>query len=130
MAPNYLYDSTSTGQASTSGYTAAQAGVVNSKNQLPPTVQVTMVAIDQVSADRLSALAKAASKTPAQLLGLDTLFATTGSQSANLQADLGTSATPSTNNLIANLVKNRLNYRVFSADVSILDAKWSSVQTQ
>ena len=128
LAPNYGYDSSSTGQAAS--YTGTQAGLVNSKDQLPPTVQVTMVAIDQVSANRLNAFATANNQTPAQALGLDKLFTSTGDKSANLAADLGTAATPSANNLTANLVKNHLTYRVFSSDVTLLAAKWSGAQTQ
>ena len=72
LAPNYLYDSSmlSICEDFGSGSTALRlnkgtksvdvddtkpevAGEINPKNQLPPMVQVTMVALDEASAQRL-----------------------------------------------------------------------------
>jgi uncharacterized protein (TIGR02599 family) len=118
LAPNYLYDSTSTSSDAN----------LNPKNQLPPVVQVTMVAIDEVSARRLG------NGTSAPNFGLASLFQT----SDNYQSDLG--------QLQANLLQatftdngktyspqvklpGKMNFRVFTTNVSIKAAKWSRNQT-
>ncbi len=97
LAPSYLYDSTATNADPT----------VNPKNQLPPVVQVTLVAIDEATAKRLD-------QGPAMPdLGLDSLF----SSASALDADLKT--------LQATLVAKHANYRVFTMNVSMRGARWS-----
>lgn len=119
LAPKYSYDSTKTNN------TGAPAGdaEINPKNQLPPVVQVTMVAIDEASATRLAERFPASST-----LGLTTapLFL----DSKKLEDDSGT-ATPGDGDLATlekQLVDLRLNYRVFTSSVSIRGAKWSKSQ--
>lgn len=103
LAPAYAYD--------TKGYLTAPTDQYAklSKNQLPPLVQVTMVAIDTDSATRL-----------ANRLGADdpklvdsSLFTTASRYDADLTA------------LQKSLQTKQLNYRVFVTDVSVPGAKWS-----
>jgi uncharacterized protein (TIGR02599 family) len=96
LAPKYKYDSTKTEDEPS----------INPKNQLPPIVKVTMVAIDEESAARL-----AASSDPD--LKIDDLFTDADAYDSNLEA------------LKKTLDSKHLKYRVFSTDVSIRGAKWS-----
>ncbi len=106
-----------------------EKGGVNPINQLPPVVQVTMVAVDERSAKRL-----------AELYGKGTDKYTMGLPSSNLfqtaclwnRAPL-TAPTQYETDLAAYeamLVKERATYRVFSTNVSIRGAKWSRSQVQ
>lgn len=99
LSKDYAYDSTVTG-------TDAE---INPKNQLPPIVQVTLVAIDEGSATRI---ANDATR-PAFDSSLDSLF----NVSANFDADLAT--------LQTTLTAQRVSFRVFTSSVSIRGAKWS-----
>lgn len=99
LSKDYAYDSTVTG-------TDAE---INPKNQLPPIVQVTLVAIDEGSATRI---ANGATR-PAFDSSLDSLF----NVSANFDADLAT--------LQTTLTAQRVSFRVFTSSVSIRGAKWS-----
>ena len=103
LSGSYSYDSTATNANAT----------LNPKNQLPPVVNVTMVAIDENSASRL------ANRYGASIpdLGLNGLFA----DAANLSRDL--------QQLEDKLTALGVNYRVFTADVPIRAAKWSQEQT-
>lgn len=103
LAPQYLYDSTQK---------KAQASI-NPKNQLPPVIQVTMVAIDEDSAARLAA--KFGETMPD--LGLRDLFKTAEDFTQDLQTLQNT------------LVAQRINYRIFTTDVAIRAAKWSREQS-
>lgn len=101
LAPGYTYDSTKT----------VADPEINPKNQLPPLVQVTLVAIDETSAARVDNGA-----VPPQL-GLEGLFATSGTSAGKFTEDL--------ESLTKSLSEQRLNYRVFTTHVSIRAAKWS-----
>ena len=101
LAPGYSYDSTVT----------VADPEINPKNQLPPLVQVTMVAIDETSAARV------ANGATLPDLGLEGLFQTGGTDAGNYDSDLEV--------LTKGLSERRLNYRVFSTHVSIRAAKWS-----
>jgi uncharacterized protein (TIGR02599 family) len=90
------------------------------QNQLPPLLQVTMVAIDETSAIRLAAQygttspnliakAQAAGSTPG-----NALFA----QTSNFTTDLNT--------LTTYLAGIRVKYRVFTAQVPMFNAKWTT----
>ena len=122
LAPKYSYDSTA-GNSNPS---------LNPRNQLPPVVQVTMVAVDEASFKRLSP------DTTAPDFGLATMFLNASNYDtdmAQLQANLlqhdyttmvnGTSKTftPTVS------VGAPLNYRIFTSNVSIKGAKWSRAQT-
>lgn len=109
LAPNYLYDST----------TSRADAALNSKNQLPPVVKVTMVALDETSAKRMSDSERADLKAL-----LDGLFTTAGSTTdpslPGYAQDLKT--------LEDKLTGKKLNYRVFSSNVALKAAKWSREQ--
>lgn len=88
------------------------------RNQLPQIIQVTMVALDAASGDRLE------EDLPGkEILAPGALFASLGSandlkaQTAIYEADL--------NRLVTFLQDNRLNYQVFTTNVTIRQAKWS-----
>ena len=101
LAPNYRYDST---------MATIKPAATDTRwlNQLPPVVQVTMVAIDEPSAAR----ATRGSTEPAFHTALST-FTT----SAQYDSDLAALQTA--------LVTAKLNYRVFTSNVSIRGARWS-----
>lgn len=87
-------------------------GARPSKNQLPPLVQVTLVAIDSPSGLRL---ANRYGATAPPLVDQSLFFDVT-----RYDSDLG--------KMEANLDAQKLNYRVFVADVSLPGAKWSAAQ--
>jgi uncharacterized protein (TIGR02599 family) len=98
LTTDYTYDTAGDGAIATQ---------TASEHQLPPYIEVTMVAIDEVSARRLETGA-----TP-PVLGLTGLFQTASSYDANLET------------LRTNLNDKKINYRIFTANVSIQGAKWS-----
>lgn len=111
LAPGYVYDSR--------GYKVSSTPLTQAaRNQLPPTIKVTVVAIDEPSAARLQA--KYGNQRPP--LGLETLFAEpsapgdSGYEQIYLQ-DLRT--------LESKLQAENLNYRIFTTSVGIQQAKWS-----
>jgi len=114
LALYYNYDS--------SPLTWPPASTQLSANQLPPLVQVTMVAIDESSASRLETISNGNAATMVSKLGLGGLFQTAGNLTDNTQAgyaqDLKT--------LTDTLQSLHLNYRIFSSEISIRGAKWSS----
>jgi uncharacterized protein (TIGR02599 family) len=122
IAPNYSYDSRSYVLKPTDPL------ALLARNQLPPMVQVTMVVIDERSAERLQSLLGSAPgniKTATNMLALTSgasgLFLkpsqSASEDQAQYVADLKT--------LTDKLTELKLTYRVFSTDVSILQAKWS-----
>ena len=116
LSPYYLYDSTSTSNNSPNLHnTATTDAALNPRNQLPPVVQVTMVAVDETSYNRSQG-----SKTTAPSLFANTLFGSSAS-SSSYTSDLQT--------LGNSLQSQRLTYRVFTTEVSIKAAKWSRNQT-
>lgn len=100
LAPAYAYDSTAT---------KADARI-NPKNQLPPVVQVVMVAIDEASALHL------ANGPTMPDFGLDSFF----NDANRLDDDL--------RQLQQRLAQLHVNFRVFSTNVGIRGAKWSQDQ--
>ncbi len=104
LAPLYSYDSMDTNAI-------AQ---LNPKSQLPPVVQLTMIALDEKSAEKLDL-----DSTKADVLEIvkSKLFADT----RNLTDDLAT--------LEATLGKRHLRYRIFTTNIHIRAAKWSHEQT-
>ena len=92
----------------TTDYTYDTAGsVANIRHQLPPYIEVTLIAIDEVSARRLENGAAAPD------FGLTGLFQSV----SNYESDLNT--------LRTTLAAKNINYRIFTANVSIQGAKWS-----
>lgn len=113
LAPSYTYDSTTVGQGGSVNSTTgvSQNPALNSLNQLPPVVQVTMVAIDEASAIKLGNT----TTPPNDKLGLTAALFT---QASNYQADL--------HSLTTVLSTAHLNYRVFQTDVALRGAKWTT----
>lgn len=115
LAPRYTYDTTLPGNG-------ASDPNLNSRNQLPPLVTVTMVALDETSYSRVQGNLTAMPNG----LGLDTLFQAVGDTkdpaNKGFAQDLQT--------LEGNLQAKRIGYRVFTTDVSIKAAKWSRTQTK
>jgi uncharacterized protein (TIGR02599 family) len=100
LTKDYTYDSTVT----------LPDPDINPKNQLPPVVQVTLVAIDEASAAKLASGAlPPAAFDPL----LDTLFTDT----SKYDTDLAT--------LQRALNEQHIAYRVFTSSVSLRGAKWS-----
>jgi len=109
LAPDYRYDSTATNSDP----------ALNPNSQLPPLVDLTLVAVDERSFARF----QGESSTPKDL-GLSALFQTVG--------DLTNSANPGyakdLKTLEATLTQNKIDYRVFSVGVPIKAARWSKSQ--
>lgn len=99
--------------------TILKAGVPNvTHNQLPPLLRVVMIAIDEPSAQRLSA---SGSTPPTLFTGLSPLpFTTTTSGDPNADLDA------SRKQLEKALSDAKINYRVFDTDIAIRGAKWST----
>jgi len=121
LAPTYVYDSRA--------YLNAPADPEAKlwRNQLPPLIQVTMVALDEKSAARFQASLSSPQTMPESTLGLDKLFT---QPSSDLNVSITSSALNDQYNsdlaaLERTLVKLKLTYRIFTSDVSILQAKWS-----
>ena len=116
LAPGYFYDSTGKGMTTTNDRN------LNPKHQLPPVVQVTMVAVEETSFSRF----QSNSSTMPAFGGLSSLFTTVGDtvnpQSPGCAKDLQTLQT----NLLA--IKPALTFRVFTTNVSLKGAKWSRDQ--
>ena len=109
LAPNYIYDSSQTNNNSTNG-------MLNPHNQLPPMIQVTLVAVDETSAVRFASNYSQLCTSPAPK-GYANLF-TDASQFTNDLSTLGSI-----------LSANHLSYRIFTTDIILRAAKWSSAQT-
>ncbi|MEI6323612.1 MAG: Verru_Chthon cassette protein C [bacterium] len=106
LAPTYVYNS-----ATNLNATVPIDPNLNSHNQLPPVVQVTLIAVDEQSVIR---------------------FPTAVQNITNTYAGLFTDATQFTNDLgtVTSALNNaKINYRVFTTDVMIKGAKWSGSQT-
>jgi len=108
LAPEYEYDSTTVGQG-------AEGPEYNSLHQLPPVVEVTMIAIDEASASNLEQI----NGTSAPNLGLNALFDSAGTPEQRRDELEG---------LVGYLASQKISYRVFSTEVSIRGAKWSREQ--
>jgi uncharacterized protein (TIGR02599 family) len=99
LSPDYEYDSRDTNNQDT-------------YNQLPPLVEVVMVAIDEPSAQRLGNTENEPN------LGLENLFQQSAREYDDLSALEDTLQAKGSGNV-------KLNYRIFRADVPIRTAKWS-----
>ena len=114
LAPGYSYDSLRYQNAS-SPPPAVEANesalAARTRNQLPPYVQVTMVAIDEQTAARLAST-QANSQVP-PTFGAENLFKNQSSYASDLKI------------LEDELIRQNVKYRVFSTSVPILQAKWS-----
>lgn len=106
IAPNYAYDSRTT--AAWSGTPPAQP---LQSHQLPPTVQVTMVAIDEASAIRM----QTGSTPPPQI---------TAALSGRFVPPV-TAYPGDLQQLEQSLAANHINYRVFTTTVAMRESRWS-----
>jgi uncharacterized protein (TIGR02599 family) len=137
LAPLYDYDSKRNSNSAEAvadpmnpkirGAASDQPEAVNPKNQLPPVVTVAMVAIDEMSAQRLEETA--ASDDLALGLNWDDLFV----KAELLEDDPDTSGVGKSGDgdlykLEQQLIARRLNYRVYTSNVPIRGAKWSRSQ--
>jgi uncharacterized protein (TIGR02599 family) len=110
LAPNFTYDS------SQNLNTNPVDPNLDTHNQLPPVIQVTLVAVDETSAVRFAnTYSNLMSANSPQ--GYADLFQT----ASNLPSDLTT--------LGSILASKQINYRIFTTDVMIKGAKWSGSQT-
>lgn len=110
LAPNYAYDSMDTNADSR----------INPRHQLPPVMQVTMVAIDEKSAQALGL-----DSTSKDLFGVSGRFKDTKDFSKDLYYDTGGDTS-----LEGELIKRRVAYRVFTSNVHIRASKWSREQSE
>jgi uncharacterized protein (TIGR02599 family) len=125
LAPGYFYNSTGYDVNGASRLSTVSDKNLNPTNQLPPVVQLTLVAIDETSAMRMGD--PGAQKLLSAIgngLGNGPLF----SQASNFKADLITSV-GGLKSLENYLIENKINYRIFTTDISIKTAKWSQEQT-
>ena len=102
LSPNYVYDSTAINPDAK----------INPKNQLSPVVQMTMIAIDELSANRMTA---------ADNTGLQAELASLFRDASQFDSDL--------RGLEAYLIGQKINYLISTTNISIKGAKWSRAQT-
>jgi uncharacterized protein (TIGR02599 family) len=117
LAPLYAYNSTTTGQSTITTPNA----LFDSHNQLPPVVQISLVSISEESAIRMGNTGSTA-----LLAKINTLFSNATNYTSDLRAPPDGSAT----SLESYLIQNKINYHIFTTDVAIKSAKWSTSQTQ
>jgi len=116
LAPNYYYSST--GLDSTGAKLSTDSNPsLDPVNQLPPIIQVTMVAVDETSFNRLMPAVSGTQVPAMPNLGLSTLF----QDATKYQADLA--------QFQSNLLTSKLNFRVFTTNISLKAARWSRDQT-
>ena len=137
LAPSYSYDSTQSNPLLANSPNDKYALETDPKNQLPPVVQVTMVAMDETSATRQAALA-VNNQPPANLDQIlrsvfqtsPTSDAQSGVTAKNYNADLNTLQYGEADGKLsadktAGLINNHIAYRIFTTNVSLRAAKWS-----
>ena len=115
IAPNYIYDSTLINNPGASG-----GGGTNSQGTqhlLPPLIQVTMIALDQVSGETLASNAATQSALSSMLGGL---FQQASSLGADLHQPNGTQG-----QLEQFLRAKKLNFRVFTTMIALKQSRWS-----
>jgi uncharacterized protein (TIGR02599 family) len=141
LSPQYIYDSTLTSTSLTKAPanpgndgTGTDPAGVNPHHQLPPVVQVVMVAIDERSAARMQAkhgnsldlgLKSAAG---ASGVNFDTLFTVASKLEVVPPKDGNGNFNTGVGDLYdfeKILVQEKLTYRIFSTNVTIRGAKWS-----
>ena len=113
IAPNYEYDS-----AFVSNPGAAVSGSAQgTQHQMPPLLQVTMIALDQRGGESLSSDSELRDQVLQATSGLFT-------SAANYESDLeGTDSEPG--ELKQLFTQKGLNYRVFTTTIALKQARWS-----
>jgi len=148
LSPDYIYDSQSTLNPGANGL--SDAGAINPKNQLPPVLMVTMVALDERSMQRLAD--RYCSSAQKQLQGSHGGQVVGSPSEMVMGMDVVTNGTY--NNLFADatrleddpntpqpgdgdlykleqyLTQAGCTYRIFTSNVSIRGSKWSRIQTK
>jgi len=142
LAPNYVYDSSllsykssrfgsvvspiylNEGAKLVSASNLQEAAEINPKNQLPPVVQVTMVALDELSASRFKDLKgnDASLDLVKGLFEIGCVFGTRANAETQYEKDL--------KEMEKRMIEAKLTYRIFTTNVSIRGAKWSASQTK
>ncbi len=123
LAPYYAYDSGTVGQGTSTNT------MLNSKNQLPPTVQLTMVAIDETSALRAMPDLNTATNLVRTLTGVGSAFTNANSYATDLLYNPPPPASAQNQtSLEYQLISKGISYRIFTTNVSIRSAKWSQAQ--
>ncbi len=107
IAPDYRYDSRKATNNSAAGTKLARI----TRHQLPPVVEVIVVAIDERSAARLD---RDWGKNVANVLGLESYFRK--ASEAALESDLET--------LGERLTENDVTYKIFRGDVVLKNSRW------
>lgn len=105
LSPDYYYDTRAFQYAST----IPQARLDRMRHRLPPILRITLVALDEVSAQKL----ETANGTAAPDLGLTGIF----TDATKYDNDLAT--------LTSNLQNRKLDYRVFTTTVRLRNSRWT-----
>ncbi len=115
IAPNYIYDSTLVSNPGATG--GAGNNSQGTQHLLPPLIQVTMIALDQVSAETLSS-----NPTTQQAVSnvLGGLFQQASSFGTDLHQPNGTQG-----QLEQLLRAQKLNFRVFTTMIPMKQSRWS-----
>lgn len=116
IAPNYLYDSTLKVNPGASPGSSSSQGT---QHLLPPLLKVTMIALDERSGEFLSR-SENDSMRKEVLQTVAGLFLNAASFDTELTGDDGKTGT-----VVALLLKNKLNYRVFTTTIALRQARWS-----
>ena len=135
LSPQYIYDSTppktpvSYPILNPGANGGADPGMLCPKNQLPPIVMVTMIAVDERSAERLD------DKYPQapDVVAASTAPGANYSQLFKNAANLENPAAPGGSDLYKYeqiLQYEKVTYRVFTTNVTIRGAKWSRMETK
>jgi hypothetical protein len=142
LAPNYIYDSStltfrskrfgsavapiylSEGAQLVNASNPQEAAQINPKNQLPPIVQVTMIAIDERSAARL------ADRSAANAIGDLSKGLFEVACSVGTRANAETQYERDLKEMENRMISGGITYRMFTTNVSIRGAKWSASQTK
>lgn len=120
LSPTFAYDSKKFNNYDVQSLPATSLpNQINPYNQLPPVVEVVMVALDENSAQRLAQGASDARKLDLDQI-TDGLFQQADSLEThdNQEGDLS--------KLETRLVARKLGYRIFTSNVSIRGARWST----
>ncbi len=125
LAPNYYYHTGEIGEAQSNGGNPLLAGAVNSKHQLPPVVQVTMIAIDETSARKMNV--QDLTDDP---LGIQDASIFTNASEYRKDLLYDPDGDPEAEPLEKRLIDAGINYRIFTTNVILRASKWSREQTE
>jgi len=114
IAPNYSYNSHQSTTSISTGTTTGSTAKSTTQNDLPPTILVTMVAIDESSAQRLAA--QNGTNPPT---AISNAMAGLFTQAINYQSDLTA--------LEDSLTKANVNYRVFTLNIKLPNSTFNGL---